>query len=189
MSACRGRVVIEAGTGRPVARDEPIGWVSAPSTLSRDDLDKVVDCVTVATRRSLKYDVGYSIGVLVDIGMMALSPAVNDPRTGVECTEALTAVCTELSRHQLGIRTRRGEDGTPLVVVHEATIGDYLDAQGRQLLLYGGGDRAVTAALLRLGKQGERIAGSDRDRRLAQEFTADVESMRANGAGSHGRNW
>ena len=189
MIACRGRVVIEAGTGRPVVRDEPIGWVSAPSPLSRQDLDKVVDCVTVAKSRDPERDVGYTIAVLVDIGLMALSPAVNDPRTGVDCTEALTVVCAELSRHQLGIRTRRGEDGTPRVVVNEATMGDYLDAAGRQILLYGGVDRTVTAALLRLGKQGERFAGSDRDRRLAREFIADVESTRSNGAGSHGREW
>ena len=68
-------------------------------------------------------------------------------------------------------------------------MGDYLDAAGRQLLLYGGTDRAVTAALLRLGQQGERFARSDRDRRLARDFTVDVQSLRENGAGSHSRDW
>jgi uncharacterized membrane protein len=189
MTGRQGCVMIQAGIGRPVVRGESIGWISTPSPLSQHDLDEVVDCVTVTKTRDPRSDVGYTISVLVDIGLMALSPAVNDPRTGVQCTEVLTEICAELSRHSLGVRTRRGGGGTPTVVVLGDTVGDFLDAAGRQILLYGGEDREVTAALLRLGRQGERFATSDRDRELARAFTADVESARANGSGSHGRAW
>jgi uncharacterized membrane protein len=71
---------------------------------------------------------------------MALSPAVNDPRTGIECTEVLTEVFSELSRRKLGIRTRQHSDDSPRVVVREDTMGDHLDAAGRQILLYGSED-------------------------------------------------
>ena len=108
---------------------------------------------------------------------------------GVECTEVLTEVSAELSRRKLGIRTRQRSDGSPRVVVREDTVGDYLDAAGRQILLYGGEDRTVNAALLRLGRQGERFADSDRDRQLARTFADDVEAARAAGAGSEGRAW
>lgn len=189
MAASHGCVVVEAGTGRPVVRDEPIGWISTPSALKQRELDEIGDCVTITKTRDPESDVGYTISVLVDIGLMALSPAVNDPRTGAECTEVLTEICAELSRHKLGIRTRRRDDGTPTVVVEEDTMGDFLDAAGRQILLYGGDDRTVTAALQRLGQQGQRFATFDRDRQLAKAFTADVESKRATGATSHGRAW
>lgn len=179
-------VLIEAGTGRPVIRGESIGWVSAGLPVSDNDL---ADCLTIATSRDPETDIGYTISVLVDIALMALSPAVNDPRTGVECTEVLTEVFAELSRRKLGIRTRQRSDGSPRVVVREDTVGDYLDAAGRQILLYGSEDRTVTAALLRLGRQGERFADSDRDRQLASAFADDVEAARAAGAGSEGRAW
>ena len=68
-------------------------------------------------------------------------------------------------------------------------MGDHLDAAGRQILLYGSDDRTVTAALLRLGREGARFAGSDRDRQLAHAFAKDVEAARAAGAGSLGRAW
>ena len=82
-------VVIETGTGKPVIRGESIGWVSAQPPVPTDD---VADCLTIARSRDPDNDIGYTISVLVDIALMALSPAVNDPRTGVECTEALTEV-------------------------------------------------------------------------------------------------
>ena len=185
----KGRIVLNAGCGRPVADGECIGWLSAPRTISDRDLDKLYDCLTIAGARDPDDDIGYTIDVLVDIGLMALSPAVNDPRTGVECTETLTVVCNRLARRDIGVRTRTGSDGAPVVVVIEDTMGDYLDAAGRQLLLYGADDRTVTAALLRFGREGERAARSDRDRRLAKAFADHVEPVRAQAPATDARSW
>ena len=182
-------IVIEAGTGRPVVRGGRIGWVSAPTALDDLDCSDILDCLTVARDRNPDSDIGYTIHVLVDIGLMALSPAVNDPQTGVQCAEALTEVFSDLAGYEIGIRTRVRADGTPSVVVIEDTIGDWLDAAGRQLLLYGSPDRTVTAALLRLGREGERAARSDRDRQLAAAFADDVDKVRDADAGSAGREW
>ena len=182
-------IVIETGTGGPVVRGERIGWVSAPTPLDDRDLADILDCGAVAHDRDPDGDIGYAIHVLVDIGLMALSPAVNDPQTGVQCIEALTRVFSDLAGQEIGIRTRVRADGTPSVVVIEKTIGDWLDGAGRQLLLYGATDRTVTAALLRLGQQGERAARSDRDRQLAAAFADDVDAVRDAGAGSRGRAW
>ncbi len=179
-------IVLEVGTGHAVVRGECIGWMSAP--VVDDDLPHVLDCLTIANARDPDNDIGYAIGVLVDIGLMALSAAVNDPRTGVECTEMLTVACTDLAGRDVGIRTRTRDDGSPSVIVIENTMGDYLDGAGRQILLYGADDRTVTAALLRLGRQCERAARSDRDRRLARAFVADVEAVRGADI-SEGRSW
>ncbi|MFW2336177.1 DUF2254 family protein [Ilumatobacter sp.] len=184
-----GCIVVEAGTGQAVVRGECIGWVSTPTRLGGHDLAEVLDCLTIANVRDPERDIGYTIDVLVDIGLMALSPAVNDPRTGLECTEMLTAVCVGLARRDVGIRTRTREDGSPSVVVIESTMGDYLDAAGRQILLYGADDRTVTAALLRLGRQGERAARSQRDRGLAKAFADDVEALRSQAPVTAGRSW
>jgi uncharacterized membrane protein len=182
-------LVVEAGTGRAVVRGECIGWVSSPTPIEDRDLAEILDCVTIANARNPENDIGYTIDALVDIGLMALSPAVNDPRTGVECTEMLTAVCADLARRHIGIRTRTRADGSPSVVVMANTMGDYLDAAGRQILLYGADDRSVTSALLRFGRQGERVARSERDRRLAKAFADDVEALRSQTPVTTGRSW
>jgi len=182
-------IVIETGTGDPVVRGERIGWLSPSTPLEDQDIFDVLDCVGVARDRDPDSDIAYTIHVLVDIGLMALSPAVNDPQTGVQCIEALTQVFSDLAGQEIGIRTRVRSDGTASVAVIEDTIGDWLDAAGRQLLLYGATDRTVTAALLRLGREGERAARSDRDRQLAAAFADDVDTVRDAGAGSQGRAW
>jgi uncharacterized membrane protein len=182
-------IVVEAGTGHGVVRGECIGWMSSPAPVGGDDVAAVLDCLTIANVRNTESDIGYTIDVLIDIGLMALSPAVNDPRTGVECTEMLTAICTDLAGRDVGIRTRTRDDGSTSVVVIADAMGDYLDAAGRQILLYGADDRTVTSALLRLGRQGERAARSDRDRRLAKAFADDVEALRSQAPVTAGRSW
>lgn len=149
----------------------------------------MIDCVTVGTTRDPGNDIGYTISVLVDVALMALSPAVNDPRTAVDCVEILTEIVTELSRRDLGTRTRLGPDGSPIVIAQDDSVGDHVDAAGRQVLLYGGGDPSVTSALLRLARQAERTAPSERDRHLALALAEDVATVRAAGAGSQGRLW
>ncbi len=186
MSEPEACVLIDGGSGRAVIRGETIGWVSSSSPISDDDL---FDCITIARSRDPQDDIGYTVEVLVDIALMALSPAVNDPRTGVECTEELAAVFERLARRKVGVRTRQHPDESSSVVVLADSLGDRLDAAGRQILLYGGSDRTVTAALLRLGQQWARIATSERDRRLARAFVDDVDAVRADGATSAGRAW
>lgn len=183
------RVFIAAGTGRPVLPEEPIGWVAAPSPLDERELADITDCLTISTSRDPDDDVAYVIGVLVDIALMALSPAVNDPRTGVDVVELLAAIWADSPRWNLGVRTRTESEGPPDVIVEEMTIGDILDGAGRQILLYGSGDRTVTAALVRLGQQGQRVATSERDRTLARAFTAEVESVRGPESVSDGLKW
>ena len=89
-------VVLEAGTGTPVVAGEVIGWMSGPSSARQEDSERILGCVTIARTQDPDSDVGYTISTLVDIGLMALSPAVNDPRTGVECAKALTEAFRDL---------------------------------------------------------------------------------------------
>ncbi len=108
MSEPEACVLIDGGSGRAVIRGETIGWVSTPSPVSDDEL---FDCTTISSSRDPDHDIGYTVEVLVDIGLMALSPAVNDPRTGVECTEVLTEV---LLRHPAA-GSGSGRGNTPMI--------------------------------------------------------------------------
>ena len=181
-------VMISTRTGDPVVEGEVIGHAWGPSPLARRDLDAIAESLTVARTRDPHRDIGYSVGVLVEIALMALSPAVNDPKTGVECTEKLTEVWAAMSQVELGPRTRSRDDGSYTVVVHENTMGDFMNTAGRQILLYGGDDQSVTAALARMARQAERTARYERDREIARALAIDVEAVRG-GAHAPGRSW
>ena len=170
----------------PCEHRYPSAW--APSPLASSDLDAIAESLTVARIRDPHSDIGYSIGVLVEIALMALSPGVNDPRTGVECTEKLTEVWAAMSQVELGIRTRSRGDGSYTAVVHENSMGDFLDAAGRQILLYGSDDQSVTAALARMARQAQRTARCERDRQIAEALAVELEAVRG-GAHTPGRSW
>ena len=183
-----GCVVITTHPGRAVVEGEDMGWISASSPINEKHMTEIADALTVTSTRDPERDVGYVIGVLVEIALMALSPAVNDPRTGVECTEKLTEAWVAMADSKRGVRTRKRGDGEPNVVLFEDTMGDLMNAAGRQILLYGKDDRSVTAALLRMARQAERTATCERDRRLARALAADVEAVRAESV-SEGGSW
>jgi uncharacterized membrane protein len=61
-------------------------------------------------------DVGFGIRRLVDIANKALSPAVNDPYTGVQAVHHLSVLLCSLARLRLGdwiVRDDRGSCGLP----------------------------------------------------------------------------
>ena len=70
-----------------------------------------------------------------------------------------------------------GAHGTPTVVLRAETVGEHFDSAGRAILRYNSGTSYVTAALLRLARQVERVAASDRNRELAQSLARDIEAV------------
>ena len=182
-------VVIETGIGAPVVRGERIGWVSAPTTLdrSRPLRHSRLRCRGPRPRSRQRHRVHHPC-----TGRHRADGAVaRGERPADRCPVHRGADPGVLGPWRARDRdpNRVREDGTPRVIVRERTVGDWLDGAGRQLLLYGATDRTVTAALLRLGRQGERAARSDRDRQLAVAFADDVDKVRAAGVGSAGRAW
>ncbi len=169
-------IFFDAGVGRPVVRGETIGWVAASITPDSAAVESAVECLSVAPAPDAAQDVGYTLRVLCDVALLALSPAVNDPNTGVTCVEALTGVLGRLARLDLGTRVRRSEDGQLRVIVRGSTAVDHISSAGRQILHYGAGDSLVTAALLRLAEQAERMAPTGADRRTAATLAADVQT-------------
>ena len=179
----RASITIDKGTGHAIVRGEPVGWLATTAPLTEQDLAAVANCLAVAEARDPDNDVAYTISVLVDVTLMALSPAVNDPHTAVESIEMLTAVFVELAERPLGTRVRRDADGTPVVTVREQSVAELLDTVGRQILLYGQEDRSVTASLLWFAREGGRVMTVDRDRDLAKALADDIEATRAQAGG------
>jgi uncharacterized membrane protein len=68
----------------------------APRDPAQVDVDrheeKLLDALAVADERSSQQDVAFGIQQLVDIGIKALSPSVNDPTTATACIDRLVEV-------------------------------------------------------------------------------------------------
>ena len=65
--------------------------------------------------------------LLVDIGLRALSPAINDPTTAVEVIEAVESLLRLIAGRELDVGHVVGDDNTLRVVVASPTWEDYLE--------------------------------------------------------------
>jgi uncharacterized membrane protein len=141
-------------------------------------------------------DVGFGIRRLVDIANKALSPAVNDPYTGVQAVHHLSVLLCRLARLRLGdwiVRDDRGSCGLPCPAPSSPTTcgsGPPRSAGS------GPAEPAVTRALIVLLRAvGTSSATEDRrhacvrhirlildDARRATAQPADVEAVTAEAA-------
>lgn len=138
--------------GTAVLRGEPIGWTSSRHSRPTNAIPvpDVGEAVDITPSLTLEGAVDYRIVVLVDIAIMALSPAVNDPNTAVQVVDEMVFLFAELAAVELGPAVLRDEAGEARIVVDAMTFGDYLDLATEQIALYGLSDPAVRRSLERL---------------------------------------
>ena len=136
-------------------------------------------------------DVGFGIRRLVDIANKALSPAINDPYTGVQAVQHLSVLLCRLARLRLGDWTVHDPQGELRVAVSRPKFADYLRLGTAQIRRYGAAEPALTRALIVLLRDvGVSSATEDRrhacirnvhlvldDARRATAQPADVEAI------------
>ncbi len=93
----------------------------AGSGLSRPadpDLEaRVLKAISVGDERTVDADPAYPLRLVVDIGLRALSPGINDPTTAAQAIDHVEQILLALSRRRLGMQTLRDADGVTRVQV------------------------------------------------------------------------
>lgn len=163
--------VITEPLGAAVLEDQPIGWIasrgSARVEISEAEIAKTID---ISGTRELAYSIEYDLVSLVDIAIIALSPAVNDPNTAVEVIEEMGLLLRQISEESLGPRAVPDADAWPRVVIWSRPFGLLVDLATTQIVLYGVSDPMVLRALRRLADSLQRLELSADDRRHVELF-------------------
>ncbi|WP_137994963.1 DUF2254 domain-containing protein [Streptomyces vilmorinianum] len=77
---------------------------------------RVGAAISVGIERTFHQDLGFGLRQLADIALRALSPAVNDPTTAVQCLDRITQLLAELAHRPLGaVHHRDGKGAVRLV--------------------------------------------------------------------------
>jgi uncharacterized membrane protein len=197
-------VVVRLATavGDHVVAGTPLAWAWRAAADGRppdpDGLAEPLDhAVEIGIERTMLQDVAFGIRQLADIANKALSPAINDPYTGVQALQHLTVIIHTLAGRRLGDRLVRDAAGALRVAVPFPGFADYLRLATAQIRRNGAKEPGVARALLRLlGTAGERVSAdparraavarhvrlvmADAERDTAQP--ADAEAVLADGA-------
>jgi uncharacterized membrane protein len=168
---------------RPMGSFVPEGtalWAVSPaSQLTPAALADLLAAVDLGPTRTMQEDAEFGFRQIVDIGLKAISPAVNDPSTGTLCID-------QLSR----LLIRAGRRGTPrsefpagsggMVVVPGPVYSDLVDLAFDQLRQYGRGDLAIGLRLLRgMADTADCIQHPDGRARLLEHGRMVAQAARA----------
>ena len=133
---------------------EPIAWLwSTSASDPAPDVDllaaSVRDAVRIGYERTNEQDVAFGIRQLADIAAKALSPAVNDPYTGMQATDHLAVVLADLARRPLGDQLLTDGSGEPRVSAPGRDFATYVELATGQVRRYGSNEPRVLTTLLR----------------------------------------
>lgn len=148
-------------TGQFVTKKRNIGTyreIGQPLTKEQKEklLEKIRQNIFIGKERTEVQDFGYSIQKVVEVGMRALSPGINDPNTAVQCTQILALMIRELSELSKGYLILEKEEDqekihiAPVIVCAEAMDFELLLTNSfQQLVHYGSKDVMVMRGLLK----------------------------------------
>jgi uncharacterized membrane protein len=111
--------------------------------------------------RTMEQDIEFGLLQLVDIALKAISPAVNDPSTAINCVDQLSRLLVRVAGREPRPAAMYDPPGVVRVAFHPVPFSKLLDCAFEQIVHYGKTDAAVMLRVLRaLGD----IASSTGDR-------------------------
>jgi uncharacterized membrane protein len=131
-----------------------VGWCwrrgQADHPTDPDVLQRILRHVHIGFERTLQQDVRFGLRQMVDIALRALSPAINDPYTGVQVVHHVSAVEVVLASRAIRDDIRRDGSGNVLVWLPYPGFATYLHLGCSQIRRYGIHEPLVLAALLQM---------------------------------------
>ncbi len=108
--------------------------------VSASDERALRDLVALGIERTIDQDPAFALRVIVDIGNLALSPAVNDPTTAAQVIDELEDLLTTIGQTP-GLDGRyelRDAEGRRRIVVHAPRWDEFLSLGTTEIRRYGG---------------------------------------------------
>jgi uncharacterized membrane protein len=135
--------------------------------LSADQREELLDTVDLGPSRTLQQDVEFGVLQIVDIALKAISPAVNDPTTGVSCVDQLSRILIRFASRDVPPPLLYNPTGVVRASISWIGFDGLLTSAFEQIRLYSKADIAVSLRMLRaLGD----IAGTTEDPEYRQKI-------------------
>jgi uncharacterized membrane protein len=142
-------VSVERRVGHFVAEGVPLLRLSRPRDLGSADEAAILATIDLGPARTMEQDVEFGLLQLVDIALKAISPAVNDPSTAINCIDQLSRLLVRLAARAPARAMLFDPPGIVRVVLPELPFSRLVDVAFEQIVHYGKGDLAVSVRLQR----------------------------------------
>jgi uncharacterized membrane protein len=169
-------IVMECAVGDVLTEDTVLLRVHGGRPLPEARLRQAIE---VARERTFEQDPKYPLRLLVDIAIKALSPAINDPTTGVQAIDQIEDLLCRLGRSALDAGCVSDEQGALRLVFPTPTWEDYLTLAFDEIRQYGAGSvqvmRRLRSALLALTESVTQAERKESVQRYLQHLNVAVQ--------------
>ena len=190
--AHRVKIDVLRRVGHFVPAGIPLLAVSKDGRLTTEGMHELRGAFDLGPTRTLQQDVEFGVLQIVDIALKAISPAVNDPSTAINCVDQLSAIMIRFASREPPEGVLYDPPGTVRVIIPWIGFDRLLEAAFEQIRLYAKSDVAVSLRLLRalgdiaattpdpeyrrsLGERGRRVVAGCAEK-LGEE---ELQSLRA----------
>jgi uncharacterized membrane protein len=135
--------------GQFVPAGTPLALIYKASRLSADGTSEILGAFDLGPSRTLQQDVEFGVLQIVDIALKAISPAVNDPTTAINCIDQLSRILIRVASREMPPSILYDPPGIPRVMIPWIGFDGLLKSAFQQIRLYSKSDVAVSLRMLR----------------------------------------
>jgi uncharacterized membrane protein len=140
-----GVIELAPQVGDFLASGEPLFLLHGGAAAIADR--KLMAAVAFGSERTLEQDPMFAFRILVDIGLKALSPAINDPTTGVLAIDQVHRLLRVVGRRRLRGDAVRGRDGAVRVILRTPNWEDFVHMACSEIRVCGAGSFQIARRL------------------------------------------
>jgi uncharacterized membrane protein len=163
----RVKIHLTRRIGQFVPPGVPVLMVYKGARLTPEAIAEMREAIDIGPTRTLQQDIEFGILQIVDIALKAISPAVNDPTTGVTCVDQLSRILIRLASRQSPPSFYYDPPGVVRVKIERPTFVQLVHTAFDQIRLYAQRDATVSLRLLRALKD---IASTTSDCALRRDL-------------------
>ncbi len=135
--------------GHFVPANVPLMMVSKPERLPPEGITMLLGAFDMGPSRTLQQDIEFGVLQIVDIGLRAISPAVNDPSTAISCVDQLSRILIQFTAREPPVSLLYDRATVARVSIEWIDFEGLLDSAFEQIRLYSQADVAVSLRMLR----------------------------------------
>ncbi|MGA2966223.1 MAG: DUF2254 domain-containing protein [Terriglobales bacterium] len=127
----------------------PLMMVSKGNRLSPEGIAELLAAFDFGPTRTLQQDVEFGVLQIVDVALKAISPAVNDPTTAINCVDQLSRILIRFASREAPEELLYDPPGIVRASIGSIHFERLLEAAFEQIRMYSKTDVAVSLRLLR----------------------------------------
>ncbi len=163
------RVHVVRRVGQFIPAGTPLLTIYKGSKLTPETKAELRGAFDLGPSRTLQQDIEFGVLQIVDIALKAISPAVNDPSTGITCVDHLSRILIRYVSREPAPHFYYDPPSNLRVEIEWTGFDQLLDTAFDQIRMYAKGDIAVSLRLLRaLGD----IASTTQDKAFRRSIQA-----------------